>query len=342
MNQPTEMTVDQAGKLRQATPSTGAKRKTQRAILLGMVAALALAPIFVYPVFLMKVLCFGIFAISFNLLIGFGGLLSFGHAAFFGLGSYACAYLAKEAGFGPATALACAVAICIVVGAVFGWIAVRRDGIYFAMITLALAQLVYFLAVQNPQFTGGENGIQAVPRGRLFGLFDLGNDLMLYGFVAVLFVACTAFVIRVVQSPFGQVCAAIRDNESRAVSLGYRVRHYKILLFTGSAALAGVAGGAKALVFQMATLTDVHWTTSGEVILMTLLGGLGTLFGPVVGALLVVTLQNFLSGLGEWVSVIQGVIFAVCVLSFRAGIVGVISRLWTARAARRAAAESKG
>lgn len=341
MNQPTELTVDKPRVFARASVETSAKRKTQRAILLGMMVALAIAPAFVYPVFLMKVLCFGIFAISFNLLIGFGGLLSFGHAAFFGLGSYVCAYLAKEAGFGPAVALTCAVAACAALGAVFGWIAVRRDGIYFAMITLALAQLVYFLAVQNPQFTGGENGIQAVPRGRLFGLFDLSSDLVLYGFVSLLFVACTAFVIRVVQSPFGQVCAAIRDNESRAISLGYRVRHYKILLFTGSAALAGIAGGAKAIVFQMATLTDVHWTTSGEVILMTLLGGMGTLFGPVVGALLVVALQNFLSGLGEWVSVIQGVIFAVCVLSFRAGIVGVISRLWATRTARRDGLERK-
>lgn len=292
------------------------------------VVLLVAAPFVVYPVVLMKMMCFGIFALSFNLLLGYGGLLSFGHAAFFGVGSYVCAYLATVYGLGPGASLLCGTLASAVLGLAFGWIAVRRDGIYFAMITLALAQMVYFLAVQNPQWTGGENGIQAVPRGQLFGWFDLASDMTLYAMLATLFVLCILFVLRVTDSPFGRVCAAIRDNEPRAVSLGYRVKRYKVLLFGISAALAGVAGSAKALVFQLATLTDVHWTTSGEVILMTLLGGLGTMAGPLVGAAIVVALQNFLSGLGEWVTVIQGVIFAVCVIAFRAGVVGALRQLF--------------
>lgn len=300
--------------------------RLHRMVLAGIAVVLVLAPMVVYPVFLMKLMCFAMFALAFNLLIGYGGLLSFGHAAFFGGGSYVCAYLAKEAGLTPEVALLCAVASMAVLGAAFGAIAIKRDGIYFAMITLALAQLFYFLAVQNPQFTGGENGIQAVPRGRLFGLLDLGNDMALYACVALLFVGCIALVHRIVHSPFGQVCKAIRDNEARAISVGYRVNRYKLTLFTLSAAIAGLSGGTKALIFQMATLTDVHWSTSGEVILMTLMGGMGTIFGPIVGAAVVVALQNFLSGFGEWVTVIQGVVFAVCVLAFRDGIVGVLAK----------------
>ncbi|MDN8616433.1 branched-chain amino acid ABC transporter permease [Variovorax ginsengisoli] len=303
-----------------------AQYKVQQWVLVGLAVALMIAPALLYPVFLMKVLCFALFALSFNLLLGFGGMLSFGHAAYFGGGSYAVAYLATQWGAPPELSLLAAVSISTVMGAAFGAIAVRRDGIYFAMITLALAQLVYFIAVRNSDLTGGENGIQAVPRGRLFGLLDLSNDMVLYAVVAVLFIATLALVIRIVHSPFGQTCRAIRDNEARAISLGYRVTRYKILLFTLSAAVAGLAGGMKALVFQLATLADVHWTLSSEVILMTLLGGLGTLFGPVAGALIVVTLQNFLAGLGEWVTVIQGVIFAICVMAFRAGIVGTIAK----------------
>lgn len=307
-----------------------------RHLVLALAAGLTLllAPAVVYPVVLMKIMCFGLFALSFNLLIGYGGLLSFGHAAFFGLGSYVCAHAAKELGLGPGMSVLCGVAVASAAGAVFGAIAVRRDGIYFAMITLALAQMVYFLSVQSPELTGGENGIQAVPRGRLFGVLNLADDRWLYAFLAVVFVAAVLFVVRVTDSPFGRVCAAIRDNEARAISLGYRVKRYKILLFTLSAALAGLAGGTKALVFQLATLTDVHWSTSGEVILMTLLGGMGSILGPLVGAAVVVSLQNFLSGLGEWVTVIQGVIFATCVLAFRSGIVGTLQTLWAQRQAR--------
>ncbi len=301
-------------------------RKLHMMIFAGLALLLLAAPLVAYPVFLMKVLCFSLFALSFNLLIGFGGLTSFGHAAFFGLGSYASAYLAKEAGLQPQWALLAAVTASALLGLLFAVVAIKREGIYFSMITLALAQLVYFLAVQTPQFTGGENGIQAVPRGKLFGILDLTNDLALYFVVIALFMGSLAFIYRVIHSPFGEVCKAIRDNEPRAISLGYRVNRYKTALFVISAAIAGLAGGTKAIVFQLASLTDVHWSMSGEVILMTLLGGLGTIFGPIVGATVVISMQNFLGFLGEWVVVVQGVVFAVCVLAFRDGIVGLLAK----------------
>jgi branched-chain amino acid transport system permease protein len=272
-------------------------------------------------VFLMKALCFALFACAFNLLIGFGGLLSFGHAMFLGTAGYACAHAAKVWGFPPEFAILCGTAASALLGVVTGLLAIRRQGIYFAMITLALAQMMYFLYLQTP-FTHGEDGIQAVPRGKLFGLIDLSSVLAMYFFVLAVFLAGFVFIYRIIHSPFGQVLKAIRENEPRAISLGYRADQYKLLAFVLSATLAGLAGSTKALVFQLASLTDVHWTMSGEVVLMTLLGGLGTVFGPVVGAFIIVTVEHYLSGLGQWVTIVQGVIFVVCVLAFRRGVIG--------------------
>ncbi|MGE3160791.1 MAG: branched-chain amino acid ABC transporter permease [Burkholderiales bacterium] len=286
-----------------------------------MVAFFLLAPAVIYPVFLMKVMCFALFACAFNLLIGYGGLLSFGHAMFFGFAGYVSAHAAKVWGFNPEFAILAAVAAAAVLGAAAGLIAIRRQGIYFAMITLALAQMVFFFCLQAP-FTGGEDGIQAVPRGVLFGLFDLREVANMYGLVFAVFLGGFLLIARVIHSPFGQVLKAIRENEPRAVSLGYDTDRYKLLAFVLSAALAGLAGGTKAIVFQLASLTDVHWTMSGEVVLMTLVGGLGTVFGPVVGALVIVAMANYLAQLGAWVTVVQGIIFVVCVLTFRRGIVG--------------------
>jgi branched-chain amino acid transport system permease protein len=274
----------------------------------------------------MKALCFALFACAFNLLIGFGGLLSFGHAMFLGTAGYACAHAAKAWGFNPEFAILFGTAASTLLGVVVGLLAIRRQGIYFAMITLALAQMVYFFYVQTP-FTHGEDGIQAVPRGKLFGLLDLSNVLVMYFFVLAVFLVGFVVIYRVIHSPFGQVLKAIRENEPRAISLGYRADQYKLLAFVLSATLAGLAGATKALVFQLASLTDVHWTMSGEVVLMTLLGGLGTIFGPVVGAFIIVTLENYLYGLGQWVTVVQGLTFVVCVLVFRRGVVGEIARL---------------
>ncbi len=299
--------------------------RPQATALLAMVALIVAAPfIGLYPVFLMKAMCFALFACAFNLLIGYVGLLSFGHAAYFGMGAYVTAYTAKTWGLTPELAIVAGGLTGAALGVVFGWIAIRRQGIYFAMITLALAQMVYFLCVQAP-FTGGEDGIQQVPRGRLFGLIDLHADMTMYWLVAVVFLLGFLLIHRIVHSPFGQVLKAIRDNEPRATSLGYRTDDYKLLAFVLSAALAAVAGGTKSLVFGIATLTDVHWTMSGEVVLMTLLGGLGTLFGPAVGAVVVVTMQNYLAEFGAWVTVTQGVIFVICVLAFRRGIIGVLA-----------------
>jgi len=286
-------------------------------------ALLAAAPFFVYPVFLMKVLCFALFACAFNLLIGFVGLLSFGHAAFFGAASYVSAHTAKVWGWPPELAILGGTAAAAVLGLLFGALAIRRQGIYFAMITLALSQMVFFLALQLP-FTGGEDGIQAVPRGLLFGIFDLRQPLTMYFTVLAIFVFGFALIWRTVHSPFGQVLKAIRENEPRAISLGYRTDQYKLVAFVLSAALAGLAGGTKAIVFQLASLTDVTWQMSGEVVLMTLLGGMGTLVGPVVGAALVITLQNYLAATQFPVTVVTGIIFVVCVLLFRRGIVGEI------------------
>jgi branched-chain amino acid transport system permease protein len=291
---------------------------------------LVVAPFFLYPVFLMKLLCFALFACAFNLLIGYVGLTSFGHAAYFGMGGYIAAHSAKVWGLTPELSIIVGALLAGVQGAIFGWIAIRRQGIYFAMITLALAQMIYFFCLQAP-FTGGEDGIQAVPRGHLFGVISLANDMTMYWFVAAVFVACFLLIHRIVHSPFGQVLKAIRENEPRTTSLGYRTDDYKLVAFILSATLAGVAGGTKSLVFGIATLTDVHWSMSGEVLLMTLVGGLGTVFGPMIGAAVIVAMQNYLAEMGAWVTVIQGVIFIACVLAFRRGIVGEIGNLLRVR-----------
>jgi branched-chain amino acid transport system permease protein len=286
-----------------------------------MTTALVAAPFFVYPVFLMKALCFALFACAFNLLIGYVGLLSFGHAVFLGAAGYGAAHSAKVWGFPPELAIVFGTAAATALGVVVGALAIRSKGIYFANITLAFAQMAYFFSLQAA-FTGGEDGIQSVPRGAFLGVFDLRDTLTLYFVVLAIFLIGFLLIFRAIHSPFGQVLKAIRENEPRAISLGYRAEQYKLLAFVLSAAFAGLAGATKALVFQLASLTDVHWTMSGEVVLMTLLGGLGTVFGPVVGAFIVVTLENYLAQLGAWVTVVQGLIFVVCVLTFRRGVVG--------------------
>jgi len=289
-----------------------------------MIAALIAAPFVLYPVFLMKALCFALFACAFNLLIGYVGLLSFGHALYFGWAAYLCAHAAKTWGLQPEIAVLIGTAAAAVLGLVAGALAIRRQGIYFAMITLALAQMMYLVALRM-KLTGGEDGIQDVPRGRLFGAFDLHNELTMYAFVLVVVLAALFLIYRIINSPFGEVLKAIRENEQRAISLGYRTDRYKLVAFTLSATLAGLAGSLKAIVFQLASLTDVHWTMSGEVVLMTLVGGLGTIFGPVVGAFFIVAMENYLAPLGQWVLVIQGGIFVACVLLFRRGIVGELA-----------------
>jgi branched-chain amino acid transport system permease protein len=290
-----------------------------------MAAILAAAPLAVYPLFMMKVMCFALFACAFNLLIGYVGLLSFGHAMFFGMASYVAAHAAKVWGLTPELAILCGTACSAALGFVAGSLAIRRQGIYFAMITLALAQMVFFFCLQVP-FTGGEDGIQAVPRGRLFGLIDLTQVGAMYTLVLAIFLGGFLLIYRIVHSPFGQILKAIRENESRAISLGYDVDRYKLLAFVLSAALAGLAGATKALVFQLASLTDVHWSMSGEVVLMTLLGGLGTVFGPVVGAAIIISMENYLAQLGAWVTVVQGTIFVICVLAFRRGVIGEVAQ----------------
>ncbi|WP_420842216.1 branched-chain amino acid ABC transporter permease [Devosia lacusdianchii] len=295
-------------------------------IFAGLLVLLLLAPTVLYPVFLMKVLCFALFASALNLLLGFGGLLSFGHAAFFGASSYVAAHAAKVWGFNPEIAILLGVAASAVLGLGIGVLAIRRQGIYFAMVTLAFAQMVYFFALQAP-FTGGEDGIQAVPRGKLFGLIDLSSDRTLYFVVLAIVFSALLLIYRIIHSPFGQVLKAIRDNEPRSISLGYKVNRYKLAVFVMSATLAGLAGATKAIVFQLASLTDVYWTMSGEVVLMTLLGGMGTVFGPLIGAAAIVTMQNYFAGFGAWVTVLQGVIFVISVLLFREGIIGVLARL---------------
>ena len=299
-------------------------------ICAGLVALAAIAALVIplqpwlYPVFVMKIMCFALFACAFNLLLGYGGLLSFGHAAFFGSAAYTTAHLCKAMALGPGMGLVAGIVVAAALGALIGGLAIRRQGIYFAMVTLALAQLVYFLAIQAP-FTGGEDGIQNVPRGHLFGLIDLSNDAAMYYVVLVIFVSAVWLLHRAVQSPFGEVLQAIRENEPRAISLGYNVDRFKMVAFVLSAAFAGLAGSLKVLVFQVATLSDVHWHASGEVVLMTLLGGVGTLLGPLLGAAVVVTLQNVLAGAGSWSTVVVGLVFMACVLAFRRGIVGELS-----------------
>ena len=294
-----------------------------------LLAVAMVAPLMVYPVFLMKLLCFALFACAFNLLLGYAGLLSFGHAAFFACGGYITGYmLSTYSGLSTELGILVGTLASTVLGLIFGLLAIRRQGIYFAMITLALAQMAFFVFVQAP-FTGGENGMQGVPRGYLLGLFDMQNNMALYYFVLTVFVIGFAIIQRTIHSPYGQVLKAIRENEPRAISLGYNVDGHKLLAFVISAALTGLAGSTKTVVFQLASLTDAHWHMSGEVILMTLLGGVGTILGPIVGATVVVTLQSSLSNgpLGEWVHVILGVIFVLCVLLFRSGIVGWVERL---------------
>jgi branched-chain amino acid transport system permease protein len=295
--------------------------------VLAGVFALCVPLLGIYPVFMMKLLCFAMFACAYNLLLGFGGMLSFGHAAFFGSAAYATAWLATAHGWGTVPAILAGVFVSAVLGLIVGAIAIRRRGIYFAMITLALAQLIYFVCLEAP-FTGGENGVQGVPRGSLLGLLSLTSDITMYYLVLAAFVAVFVFIRRVVQSPFGQVLKAIRENEPRAISLGFDVNRYKLVAFVLSATLAGLAGSLKALVLGFVTLSDVLQANSGEVILMTLLGGTGTFFGPVIGAAIVVTLQEYLSDMvGGWVTVIIGAVFIVCVLSFRRGIVGELAAL---------------
>ena len=316
----------EAAPIAASRPESRDDKALHRKVFVGLAIALAVAPLVLYPVFLMKVLCFALFALAFNLLLGYGGLLSFGHAAYFGMASYASAYAAKQWGLTPELAILSGTATAAVLGLVFGALAIRRQGIYFSMITLALAQMVFFFSLQA-KFTGGEDGIQAVPRGHLFGLVSIADDRVLYALVALVFFGGMMLIYRIIHSPFGQVLKAIRDNEPRAVSLGYRVNQYKLAVFVLSATLAGLAGATKALVFQLASLTDVHWSMSGEVVLMTLVGGMGTVFGPIAGALVIVTMETYLAQFGAWVTVIQGAVFVLCVLLFREGIVGLFARI---------------
>ena len=312
------------------------------AYLIAFAVALA-APYFGYPVFLMKLLCFGLFACAFNLLIGYTGLLSFGHAAFFGSAGYVAGYMLRDKGWPIELAILTGVGASALIGLVMGALAIRRTGIYFSMITLALAQMVYFGALRAP-FTGGEDGLQGVPRGKALGVIDLSNDVYMYFFVLILFIAGYALINRTVHSPFGQVLKAIKENEPRAISLGYDVDRYKLVAFVLSAALAGLAGATKTAMMGFATLTDVYWTMSGLVILMTLVGGMGTLVGPFIGAVIIVALEerlgeigSFLASttgvewfntLGESVGMVTGLIFIACVLLFRRGIVGEIGALF--------------
>ncbi|MCF6755817.1 branched-chain amino acid ABC transporter permease [Pseudomonas balearica] len=320
----------------QARIDAGAKRRALRleTVLIGIgVLLLALAPLYFYPIFLMKVLCFALFACAFNLLLGYTGILSFGHAAFFGGSAYFTAHAVKEWGLSPELGVLVGVAGASLLGLVIGFLAIRRQGIYSTMITLALSQMFFFFCLQA-SFTHGEDGIQNVPRGRLFGLIDLSQPLFMYFFVLSAFLAGLFVIWRVIHSPYGMVLRSIRENENRAISLGYSVARYKLGAFVMSAALAGLAGGLKALVFQFATLTDVSWQMSGEVVLMTLLGGIGTLVGPAFGAALVTTLGNYFATSNLPVTLVTGIIFMVCVLVFRRGMIG---ELYASRLGRRLA-----
>ncbi|MCC9596986.1 branched-chain amino acid ABC transporter permease [Rubrivivax sp. JA1055] len=305
---------------------------------LGLLALLLAPWLGIYPIFVMKALCFAIFACAFNLLLGYTGLLSFGHAAYFAAAAYSTGWLVRSAGWSPELGLVAGTLIAAAVGLVVGLIAIRRQGIYFAMVTLALAQMVYFVFLQAP-FTGGEDGLQGVPRGTLFGVLPLADDRVMYYVVLAVFVAVFLAIIRIVHSPFGQVLKAIRENEPRAVSLGYAVDRYKLLAFVLSTAIAGLAGALKTLVLGFATLSDAHWSLSGEVVLMTLLGGMGTFAGPVIGAFTIIGLQNFLADrVGSWVTVIIGAIFVACVVAFRRGFVGEALAWMQRRKLARAAA----
>jgi branched-chain amino acid transport system permease protein len=321
-----ELVVKPAAK----TAPSALQLHSDKIAFVSLVVALVIAPFLTYPLFLMQALCFALFACAFNLLIGYVGLLSFGHALYFGWASYLAAYSAKAWGLPPELAILTGTLTAAILGFVAGSLAIRRQGIYFAMITLALAQMMFFFAVQA-KFTGGEDGIQGVPRGHLLGVLDLRDQMTMYFVVLAIFLAGFLFIYRIIHSPFGEVLKAIRENEPRAVSLGYKTDRYKLMAFVLSATLAGTAGATKAIVVQIASLTDVNWPMSGEVVLMTLVGGLGTIFGPVVGAFIILAMQYKLSALGEWVLVIQGVIFVACVLLFRRGIVGEIAHYWRIR-----------
>lgn len=311
-------------------------RRTSTALLLAAGACLAAAPFVVYPMFLMKLMCFALLAASVNLLVGYVGLLSFGHAMFYGTAGYLTAHAVKVWGWEGLSGIAVGAAAAGLLGLLTGLLAIRRQGIYFSMITLAFAQLVYFMALRLP-FTGGEDGIQNIPRPTVLGLFSLENTLVMYYFVTVMIAAGFWLIYRLVHSPFGQVLRAIRDNEPRAQSLGYRVNRYKLLAFVLSATIAGFAGSLKALVFQLATLTDVHWATSGEALLICIVGGMQTLLGPVVGAMVIVTMENYLASFAEWVLILQGVVFVIVVMLFRKGIVGQFQSYLASRRQRGAA-----
>jgi branched-chain amino acid transport system permease protein len=314
-----------------SAPAVPSVARTTRAgeikLFLALLVILVAAPIFVYPPFLMKTLCYALFACAFNLLVGYVGLLSFGHAAFFGAAGYMTALLAKEVGLTPELSLVGGVALSAVLGLLFGWLAIRRQGVYFAMITLALSQVVYFYALQTP-FAAGEDGIQAVPHGRLFGLIELNSQTSLYLFTLAVFLIGFFVIRRIIHSPFGTVLKGIRENEPRAISLGYDTNHFKLVAFVLSAALAGLAGGTKTIIFQVTSPGDIHWMLSGFVILMVLMGGLGTVLGPAVGALILSSMDYFLAEFGSWVLVIEGIAFIVFVLIFRRGVVGEVTLLW--------------
>lgn len=301
--------------------------RTQALGFLVMLALLIAAPFFVYPIFVMQVMCFALFAMGANLIMGYTGLLSLGQAAFFGMGAYVAGYTVQSLHFTPGVAVILGGLTGVVLGLVFGWLAIRRQTIYFAMITLALAQIVVFFAVQETGFTGGENGIQNIPRGMLFGFLPLTHDLQIYWFVLAVFLIGFLFVHRVIHSPFGQVVKAIRENESRAISLGYKSEQYKWIIFVLAALISGVAGAMNSLVMGIATLTNVGNETSGLVVLMVLVGGIGTVFGPLIGALIIVAMQYYLASFSDWVTVIQGVIFIACVLLFRRGVVGEVAAM---------------
>ena len=309
-----------------ARPAGRDEMRSLRIPIAALVAVLLVAPFVIYPVFLMKMLCFALFACAFNLLIGYVGLLSFGHALFFGGAGYLAAHAARVWGLPFELSVLTGMATGALLGLAVGGLAIRRQGIYFAMITLALAQMFFFYCLRA-RFTGGEDGIQGVPRGKLLGFLSLEDNRTMYFVVLAIFLFGFFFILRVVHSPFGQVLKAVRENEPRAVSLGYKSDQYKLIAFVLSAAISGLAGATKSIVFQLASLTDVHWATSGEVILMVLLGGLGTVFGPIVGAVIVIVVESYLAQLGGWVTVVQGALFVVCVLAFRRGIIGELSRV---------------
>jgi branched-chain amino acid transport system permease protein len=320
------MSVDTVSETITAPVEVANPRDEQIAFVL-MTLALIVAPLFAYPFFLMQALCFALFACAFNLLVGYVGLLSFGHAMFLGSAGYFSAHIAKVWGWPPELAIIAAALGAGVIGLVTGALAIRRQGIYFSMITLALSQMIYFFCLQAP-FTHGEDGIQAVPQGKMLGFINLSHQMTLYYVVLAIFLFGFLAIHRIINSPFGEILKAIRENEPRAISLGYKTDRYKLAAFVLSATLVGLAGATKSIVAQNASLTDVHWSMSGEVVLMTLVGGLGTIFGPVVGAFVIVAMQNYLAGFGQWVTVIQGVIFVACVLAFRRGIVGEIAHMF--------------